>query len=92
MISDYIYYIQTEDIEKLTSIMSVDDLLYEEQQSKQIIKNHKLYFDNLDDLKFDYVGNFNFEITDKANKSHIIHILYGDGLMGISDELAPKSP
>ena len=89
MVSNYLSYIQHEDIDKLTSIMTVDDLQYEKSKSELIINNYKQYFGKLDNLHFEYSGDFNFTIYNDDNKSHTINIVYGDGLMGIVDSFAP---
>lgn len=90
MANEYVRLVKLGDPQELAYFMSVDDLLYTEENAEKIISIYNVYFADTDSLQLVYNGNFEFMVSDKQGNDHSFTVIYGDGLMGIRDTFAPE--
>jgi hypothetical protein len=94
MVEDYVKLIVEDQAAELSSFLNADDLDIPVWVGEDTIKAYKELLDmtNLASISITNDYGFIYTITDSLGKSHTIEIIYGDGLMGIRDELIPDFP
>lgn len=90
MANEYVRLVKLGDPQELAYFMSVDDLMYTEENAEKIISQYNAYFAATESLQLVYTGNYEFMVSDEQGNNHSFTVIYGDGLMGISDAFAPE--
>ncbi len=96
---DYIMGLKGKDPVKLARTLSVDDLIYPENESLKVITNYEESFDlETIDYRFKGVNEedsfFVYEVYGTKNGEKVSHqfkVVCGDGLCGIRDDWAPNA-
>ncbi|MBE9180676.1 hypothetical protein IQ268_19130 [Oculatella sp. LEGE 06141] len=100
MLDEVIASIQASDAEQLARALTADDLPYPVDQAETAIDRYGAQFD-VDTLDYRFAGSaenrngFNYVIIGSQNgqpREHPVTVIYGDGLVGLQDNLIPALP
>lgn len=97
LVSQFTAAIQAKDASGLAKILSPDDLIYPQTDARQAIASYASRFE-LETIQAEFVAlaadqqYFVYKISGLQNGEpvdHLLHVLYGDGLVSIRDEFVP---
>lgn len=90
----YLKFLQKGDPGELSSFLSIDGGPdYYRAEAEELIRDYNDQYD-MSSVTHEYIGfennKFIFNMSDQKGKSREIHIVYGDGLVGVQEEILTK--
>lgn len=94
LVERYIDAIQSQDIDKLSGVLNIEETLFSQDELRGIISQYKDLF-SLDSLTYQFIGleserqQFLYTISGQNGREHEIKVIYGDGLVSLHDNFIP---
>jgi hypothetical protein len=94
LVEKYTNAVKSQDIEQISQIFNNEVELYNQQELKSALAKYKESL-SLDSLSYRFTGlnseqqYFTYTLLGSNGKEHEIQVIYGDGLVGIRDDLLP---